>query len=117
MQSGRSAPIDHALCILTSHFHTCLQHVSPPYSEQHGRDDMEGNRQVTIFGFALLVLVWAGCVFASAAVSPEHPVQAALVALVVFPALLAAVLATIAGLNVLIFAPLLNLLARWSARR
>ncbi len=82
-----------------------------------GEGLVDRNRQVTIFGLAVMALMWAGCVLASVAVSPEHPVRAALVALVVFPAAVAVVLATIAGLNVLVFAPMLSLLARWSARR
>ena len=73
---------------------------------------MERNRQVAVFGIAVMALMWAGCVLGTVAVSQEHPVRAALITLVAFPALLIVVFAAIAGLNVLIFAPFLKLLGR-----
>jgi hypothetical protein len=73
---------------------------------------MERNRPVAAFGILIIALMWIAAVVASAAVSPEHRVRNGVIALVVFPALLLLVLGAIAGLNVLVFSPLLSLLAR-----
>ena len=94
-------------------FHSFLSCPLNTYSALAGRARrMERNKQVTVFGIVVIALMWLGAVLGAVAISQEHPVRVALITLVAFPALLVVVLAAIAGLNVLIFAPFLKLLGR-----